>query len=252
VALKVIREEYVQDLIQRKRFLNEGHLVDRLAHPNIVKVFERGEYQQTLYIAMELLSGNSLAEIIRSRERLPLTGCLRILEQLADALAQLHGQGIVHRDIKPENVLLLRETGDPFRVKLLDFGLARDQSLTRLTETGQILGTIAYMAPEQITERLVSPAGDIYALGVVLYELLTLEKPFLGETPAEIIRAILETPPLEPARFHSALPVAWNRLVLSMLSKAPAQRPTADLLLEMLSALPTPGETGVAVREIPH
>ena len=200
VAIKLIRDEHASDAAQRRRFLNEAYLVDQLDHPNIIKVYERGEHQQTLYIAMELLAGRSLAETIRGNEQLPLADCCRIMSQLADALGQIHRQGILHRDIKPENVMLLDGAGSR-TVKLLDFGLARDQSLTRLTETGEILGTVAYLPPEQITQRHFSAAGDIYALGVVFYELLTMEKPFLGENPGEVIRAVLEQGTAAPFPF---------------------------------------------------
>jgi tetratricopeptide (TPR) repeat protein/tRNA A-37 threonylcarbamoyl transferase component Bud32 len=235
VALKLIREEHASDPVQRKRFLNEAYLVDRLDHPNIIKVFERGEYQQTLFIAMELLDGDSLADVIRAGERLPVSECLGIMRQLADALACIHGQGILHRDVKPANVMLTSGAG-AHRAKLLDFGLARSPSLTRLTETGEILGTVYYMAPELISQRQASAASDVYALGVVLYELLTLEKPFLGENPGEIIRAILENEPVSPAHFRPDLSAEQAALVLRMLSKAPEQRPADDDLLAAFAA----------------
>jgi tetratricopeptide (TPR) repeat protein/tRNA A-37 threonylcarbamoyl transferase component Bud32 len=235
VALKLIREEHASEPVQRKRFLNEAYLVDRLDHPNIIKVFERGEYQQTLFIAMELLAGKSLADVIRSGERLPVSECLGIMRQLADALARIHGQGILHRDVKPANVMLANGAA-PLRVKLLDFGLAQSPSLTRLTETGEILGTVYYMAPELISQRQASAASDVYALGVVLYELLTLEKPFLGENPGEIIRAILENEPVSPARFRPDLSAEQAALVLRMLSKTPEQRPADDDLLAAFAA----------------
>jgi tetratricopeptide (TPR) repeat protein/tRNA A-37 threonylcarbamoyl transferase component Bud32 len=235
VALKLIREEHASDPVQRKRFLNEAYLVDRLDHPNIVKVFERGEYQQTLFIAMELLDGKSLADVIRSGERLPVSECLGIMRQLADALASIHGQGILHRDVKPANVMLTDGTGSR-KAKLLDFGLAQAPSLTRLTETGEILGTVYYMAPELISRRQASAASDIYALGVVFYELLTLEKPFLGENPGEIIRAILENEPLTPAHFRPDLSASQAALVLRMLSKIPEQRPEDEDLLVAFAA----------------
>jgi tetratricopeptide (TPR) repeat protein len=236
VALKVIREEHASDQIQRKRFLNEAYLVDQLNHPNIIKVFERGEYQQTLYIAMEMLPGKSLAQVIRSGTRFTLAECYSIMRQLSDALTQIHSQGILHRDIKPENVMLLNGTSQTKTVKLLDFGLARAPSLTHLTETGEILGTVYYLAPEIITQRQVSAAGDVYALGVIFYELLTLEKPFLGENPAEIIRAILEREPINPSHFRPDLSAEQTTLVLRMLSKIPEQRPVGDELLTAFAA----------------
>jgi serine/threonine-protein kinase len=158
------------------------------------------------------------------------------MRQLSDALTQIHSRGILHRDIKPENVMLLNGTAQTKTVKLLDFGLARAPSLTHLTETGEILGTVYYLAPEIITQRQVSAAGDIYALGVIFYELLTLEKPFLGENPAEIIRAILEKEPINPSHFRPDLSVEQTTLVLRMLSKNPGQRPAGDELLIAFAA----------------
>lgn len=235
VALKLIREEHASDPVQRKRFLNEAYLVDQLDHPNIVKVYERGEYQQALFIAMEFLPGRPLADVIRSGERLAMGECLGIMRQLAGALAGIHSQGILHRDVKPANVMLTDGAG-PRTAKLLDFGLARAPSLTRLTETGEILGTVYYMAPELISLRQSSGASDIYALGVVFYEMLTLEKPFLGENPGEIIRAILENEPVSPAHFRPDLSAEQAALVLRMLSKDPLRRPTDAELTELLAA----------------
>jgi serine/threonine protein kinase len=234
VALKVIREDIAGDPAQRKRFLNEAYLVDQLSHPNIVQVYERGEHEQTLYIAMELLEGRSLAQVIEQGERLSLSFCSRTLAQLADAVAQIHSQGIIHRDIKPENVMLVGGDIGSQDVKLLDFGLARAPSLTRLTRMGEILGTVTYLAPEQISRREVSTAGDVYAMGVVFYELLTLEKPFLGDTPGEIVKQILDAEPLDPSRFREDLPGGLNQLVLEMVAKDPAARPEAAEVVRRL------------------
>ncbi len=236
VAIKLIREEYASDPVQRKRFLNEAYLVDQLDHPNIIKVFERGEYQHTLYIAMELLPGKSLAAVIRNGQRLTLNECLLIMRQLANALAGIHSKGILHRDVKAANIMLAGDHGGGCTVKLLDFGLAQAPSLTRLTETGEILGTVYYMAPELITQRQASAASDIYALGVVYYEMLTQEKPFLGENPGEIIRAILESEPLPLERFRTDLAPGQAALVLRMLSKDPTLRPSGDDLLAAFAA----------------
>jgi len=132
--------------------------------------------------------------------------------------------------------MLTNGHADPRLVKLLDFGLAQSPSLTHLTETGEILGTVFYMAPELITRRQVSAASDIYALGVVFYEMLTLEKPFLGENPGEIIRAILENEPLNPVHFRSDLTADQAALVMRMINKDPGQRPADEDLLAAFSA----------------
>jgi tetratricopeptide (TPR) repeat protein len=237
VAIKVIREEYSQDPVQRKRFLNEAILVDQLNHPNIVKVFERGEYNQQLFIAMEFLQGQSLADLIQKGENIPITDGLNIMRQLVNALAKVHSKGIIHRDLKPENILLIEKKENKYFVKLLDFGLAKSQSLTRLTETGQILGTVNYLPPEQITHQEVSLASDIYALGVVFYEMLTLEKPFLGDYTIDIIKQIIEKEPIEPCKLRSEIPAELNDLILKMLSKKIEARPTEEMVLASIEYL---------------
>lgn len=231
VALKVIRDEYTKDPLHRKRFLNEARMVDQMDHPNIVKVYERGESDERLFIAMEMLQGRSLAEIIRNHERLPINHCISIMGQMVDAVAKIHSRGIVHRDLKPENIMILDTENNEPAAKLLDFGLARTQSLTRLTETGEILGTINYLPPERISHQDFSAAGDIYSLGVVFYEMFTVEKPFLGETPIDIIKQILEKEPVEPFSFRPDIPGDLNTLIMEMMNKEPGKRPSEDVVL---------------------
>ena len=198
-AVKVIREELSSDPAVRQRFVNEAAIVDQLHHPNIVRIFERGEHDGRLFIAMELLDGPSLADVIGRGEVVPVPDCLDVMAQLADALAKIHSKGIVHRDLKPENVVLVEADGRKNVVKLLDFGLATTHSLTRLTQTGMILGTISYLSPEQITDRSVTAASDLYSLGVVAYELLTLVR---SPSPAR-------RPPTSSSRSSTASP--WRR-----------------------------------------
>ena len=236
-AVKVIREELSSDPAVRQRFVNEAAIVDQLHHPNIIRIFERGEHDGKLFIAMELLNGPSLADVIRRGETVPVPDCLGIMSQLADALAKIHSKGIVHRDLKPENVVLVEADGGKNVVKLLDFGLATSHSLTRLTQTGMILGTISYLPPEQITDRSVTAASDLYSLGVVAYELLTLRKPFPGETPADIIKQILDREPAAPISFRPEIPERLNGLILEMLSKNPASRPDDAALVIRLDEL---------------
>jgi ligand-binding sensor domain-containing protein/tRNA A-37 threonylcarbamoyl transferase component Bud32 len=230
VALKVIREEFTTDEMQRKRFLNEALLIDRLDHPNIVNVIERGEYNNQLFLVMEMLEGESLAELIRKNVKFSIQEAAGIMNQLVDALAKIHEKGIIHRDLKPENIMVMEKEETRYFVKLLDFGLARDQTLTRLTETGEILGTINYLPPERISRQTLSPAGDIYSLGIIFYEMLTLEKPFLGETPVDIIKCILEKEPLEPGKFRPDLADELNRLILDMMIKEPEKRPSLEVV----------------------
>ena len=242
LAVKVIREELSGDPAVRRRFVNEAAIVDQLHHPNVVRVLERGEHDGRLYIAMELLEGPSLADVIRSGPALPVEECLEVLAQLADALTRIHSKGVVHRDLKPENVVLVRADGRTNVVKLLDFGLATAQSVTRLTQAGMIMGTISYLSPEQITDGRVTSASDLYSLGVVAYELLTREKPFPGETPTEVIRKVLGGLPVPPAALRAGIPAALEGLVLALLSKEPSSRPDDATVVarlgELLSAYP--------------
>jgi tetratricopeptide (TPR) repeat protein/tRNA A-37 threonylcarbamoyl transferase component Bud32 len=231
-ALKVIRDEYAADDAVRKRFLHEAAVVDQLDHPHIVTVHERGEHDGRLFMAMELLDGVTLADRIAGGERLEVVDCLRVMMQLADVVAELHARGVVHRDLKPDNVLLIDREGDPFFVKLLDFGLARSQSLTRLTETGMIVGTIGYLAPEQITDQISTPASDVYALGVVMYEMLTRQPPFPGDSPVVVIRQILEEEPVRPTSLRSDIGGDLDALVQAMMAKDPAVRPSAKAVVE--------------------
>ncbi len=234
VAVKVIREEHAEDAVLRRRFLNEAALVDRLDHPNIVKVIERGETNRQLFMAMEFLEGTTLAALVARRETLPLARCLHVMLQLAAAVRKVHERGIVHRDLKPENVMLVQRDGDRDFVKLLDFGLARADALTRLTETGMIVGSINYVAPEQISDHTFTAASDIYSLGVTFFELVTLEKPFLGEGPADVIRQVLEKAPIAPTALRPDLPPRLDRLILAMLAKRPGERPTGGEVADVL------------------
>jgi serine/threonine-protein kinase len=141
---------------------------------------------------------------------------------------------VLHRDLKPENVVMIEREGDPHYVKLLDFGLARTQSLTRLTQSGMFVGTLGYLAPEQITEQKYSTASDIYALGVISYELLTRQPAFPGDTPVDIIKQILEASPVPPQDYRPEISDALNDLILSMMEKDPAARPDGATIAELL------------------
>lgn len=238
-ALKLIRDEHAADPAVRRRFLHEAAVVDQLTHPNIVRVHERGEDSGRLYIAMELLEGPSLADLIRRGERLAIPACVHVMRQLAEVMAAVHAKGVLHRDLKPANVVLVEQEGDPHYVKLLDFGLARSQSLTRLTGTGTILGTLAYLPPEQITEQSFTAASDVYALGVVFYELLTFAPAFPGDTPVEVIKQILRGEVVPPRQLRPDLPEELERVVLAMIATVPAARPGDAELVDRLQALDT-------------
>jgi tetratricopeptide (TPR) repeat protein len=244
VALKVVREDLSRDENQRRRLLHEGALVDQLSHPNVVRVLERGEHEGAVYIAMELLGGETLAARIRSGRTLTISAACEIVRQLVEVTARIHEKGILHRDLKPDNIMLL-DASDAPRVKLLDFGLATSSSLSSLTQTGQVMGTLHYLPPERITGSDFTAAGDLYALGVVFYETLTLQKPFVGDLPIDIIRQILDKDPLPPSRLRADVPPALDDLVLTMLSRDPTRRPEARTILRRLVPLVDTGSVAI-------
>jgi len=234
VALKVLKEEYSTDDIQIRRFKREAVVIDQIEHPNIVRIIERGEHGQHLYIAMEWLSGKTLAERLTEDERLSIRDCLHIMEQVAGALAAIHRKNIIHRDLKPDNIMLVRQGNDPLYVKLLDFGLAKAGTFSKLTETGMVIGTLSYIAPEQITESAYSGASDIYSLGVTFYEMVTGIKPFFGETSLEIMKEILNKDPAEPMRLRAETPRDLSRLIMHMIARKPGDRPLLPAVCDIL------------------
>lgn len=238
VAIKIIREEFSNDPVLTRRLKHEAILIDQLNHPNIVKVYERGEHDQQIYIVMELLQGRSMADVLREGP-MAISSVLSIGIQLANTLAAIHSKGIIHRDLKPENVMLLEQENGP-QVKLLDFDIAVSTNLTRLTETGRIMGTLHYIPPEQITHQKVLAAGDIYSLGVLLYEALTGMKPFPAELPTDIIRQILGTEPIPPKLLRPGTPDELNSIILAMLFKDPSLRPDEQALQEQLRRIGEP------------
>jgi len=237
VAIKLLREELFSDETNVKRFKQEAAIIDQLDHPNIVKVLERGQSRNAVFIAMELLQGLTLAEKIRKDKKLELHEAVHIMVQVADALAKIHAKNIIHRDLKPENIMLIEKHGDPLFVKLLDFGLAKTQFQTQLTQTGVVIGTINYLSPEQICGHGSFPASDIYALGIIFYEMITGEKPFFGETTVDIMRQILDKSPIEPIRFRFDMSFELNHLTMRMLEKDVKMRPRVTDILEKLRTI---------------
>lgn len=236
-ALKVLKEEHMLDEVQKKRFKNEALLVDRIEHPNIVKVHERGEDNENLYIAMELLKGETLAERYRTNQYPDDSRAVGIMAQVADVLVCLHKENIIHRDLKPENIMLITRDNNPDYVKLLDFGIARIPTFTHLTETGQVMGTLPYMPPEVVSAGELSHAVDIYSLGIIGYEMLTRERPFTGENPMETMKRIIHHVPPDPRDLNPTVPIELNRLLLWMIDKRPTNRPNAHEVLRKLIEL---------------
>ncbi len=237
VALKILKEEHKNDEKLKNRFKNEATIIDQLDHPNVIKVYERGEINQRLYIAMEFLDGRSLEEIIRSTDRLSIKDCLEIMHQVAKALSAIHNQGVYHCDIKPGNIMLTKRNSNELFAKLLDFDIARSQNLSSRTEKGYLMGTICYLSPEYIAHQEITAASDIYSFGVVCYELLTSEHPFMGDTAGSILRQIQEEDPFEARGFRPEISKELNDFIKKMLNKNPVKRPDGHELLTTIEKL---------------
>src|SRR5262252_8560386 len=193
VAIKILHEHYADDPEYLERFRREARAVARLSHPNIVTVIDRGDDDGRQYIVFEHVEGENLKELVVRNGRLSVQSALELALAVANGLAFAHDHGLVHRDVKPQNVLLSREG----EVKVTDFGIARSLDVEHgVTQTGTVLGTGEYLAPEQASGSPVSPATDVYSLGVVLWELLTGDVPFAGENfVAVALRHVNEPPP---------------------------------------------------------
>jgi serine/threonine-protein kinase len=237
LALKVMREEYFTDKAQVKRFKNEAAIIDRLKHPNIIKVVERGEHAGQLYMSMELVKGLNLYEFLETQKekKLEVSTAATIIAQVASAMISVHEKGIIHRDLKPANIMVSRKKDNPYFVTLLDFGLARAWDVTRLTQTGIIVGTVYYLSPELITLSEVSCAGDVYSLGIICYEMLTGQKPFDGPTNEIIHNNILDKEPKELKELRPDIPGPLNRTIMAMINKKPGDRPTMEEILRVFS-----------------
>ncbi len=232
VALKMLLGGPYASPAARARFLLEAEAVAALEHPHIVRVFAVGEHAAHPYIAMELVPGGTLADRVKAGGPLPPGDAAQVVVKLAGAVAHAHSRGVVHRDIKPGNVLL-DAAGEP---RLTDFGLAK-VGRSDLTVTGQVLGTPAYMAPEQAAGKVheVGTAADVYALGAVLYDLLTGRPPFLGDSAAVTLQKVLTEEPQRPRRLNAAIARDLETVCLKCLEKEPGKRyPTAQALADDL------------------
>src|SRR6185503_18131179 len=190
VALKLLRPEYLQDPEFSSRFRSEAQAAASLSHPNVVTVYDYGEEPSGPYIVMELVQGEDLATILRRSGPLPPRQAARIASGVAGALAAAHGRGLVHRDVKPGNVLIGRDG----QVKVVDFGIARAIAEAQVTLPGTTLGSVHYFSPEQARGEPATAASDIYALGIVLYEMLTGVRPWEGDSAAAVGLARLTGP----------------------------------------------------------
>ncbi|MGW8887697.1 Stk1 family PASTA domain-containing Ser/Thr kinase [Streptomyces sp. NPDC055749] len=226
LALKVMHPALATDASFVERFIREAKSVARLAHPNVVAVFDQGAQGAYVYLAMEYVAGCTLRDVLRERGALQPRAALDIMEPVLAALGAAHRAGFVHRDMKPENVLI----GDDGRVKVADFGLVR--AVGTVTETtGSLLGTVSYLAPEQIEHGTADTRADVYACGVVLYEMLTGGKPHTGDTAAQVIYQHLNEDVPAPSAVVPGLPVELDGLVASATARNPEVRPQDAVVL---------------------
>jgi len=221
VALKMLAAELDADEEIHRRFRREVEAIGRLSHPNIVTVYDMGQSEGHLYMAMELLEGNDLRSLIEQPGDLSLLERLRVMIEITRGLGYAHSKGVIHRDVKPANILVTT-TG---QVKILDFGLARLGTSGSITRRGVILGTPDYMSPEQATGRTVDQRSDIFSLGSVFYEFLTLEKPFGGRTLHSVLYQILSRQETPMLTLNPDLPARLAVIVHRMLAKSPDGRP---------------------------
>ena len=237
VALKVVAPDLSTEEEFRTRFLREVRIAASLDHPHVLPVYEAGEADGVLYLAMRLVEGESLAQVLEREGSLEPARALTIVTQVAEALEAAHQAGLVHRDVKPANVLLAR-AGAREHVYLCDFGVARRfQGATALTKTGGFVGSITYAAPEQITGAPIDARTDTYALGCLLYECLTGEPPFPKEHEAAVLWAHLNEPPPLPSETRPELGDAFDGIVERALAKDPGERfQTAAELAAALAA----------------
>ena len=247
VAIKVLREVYSTDRKFITRFQMEARAASSLTHPNIVQVYDYGQSADSYYIVMELIQGTDLRRYLRVHHILDVDQAVAIAHDVALGLGAAHRRQIVHRDVKPQNIMVNGEG----LVKLTDFGIAsmyKDLSAERLTTTGMTLGTVQYYAPEQAQGEIVRPAADVYALGIVLYEMLTGKPPFDGDTPVSVAVRHIQDLPEPPSHQNPKIPAGLEALILRCLEKDPRDRyADGDALAEALDnyeAEESPSMTG--------
>jgi len=224
VAIKILKQEYMGDPGFLERFRTEARLAAMVNHEGIANVFDYGEDGGSAYLVMELVPGESLAKILERERRLPAEQVLDIISQTARALDEAHKDGLVHRDVKPGNLLITPEG----LVKITDFGIARVADTVSLTATGQVMGTVQYLAPEQATGKPATGSTDIYSLGIVAYEALAGVRPFSGDSQMAIAMAQIND---APPPFGDDVDPQVASLILKCLAKRPADRPESGLTL---------------------
>ena len=232
VAVKVLNQRFVEDEAARIRFQREAKAAGRLQHANAVSVTDFGQTTDGfVYIVMELLVGRTLREVLAKEAPLDPARAVSLILQVADAVAAAHEAGVIHRDLKPANIFIVQKPDVPSVVKVLDFGIAKlaaeslDEDDPTLTVIGAMIGTPRYMSPEQCNGADLTPAADVYSMGVILYEMLTGTVPFSGTSPIAIAMKHASEPPRSPREIVAAIPEELERVVLLALEKRPEDRP---------------------------
>ncbi|CAM3228464.1 protein kinase [Corallococcus sp. ZKHCc1 1396] len=255
-AIKVMRLELVSPQ-QIQRLLVEARSVNAVRHQGIIDIFGFGILpDERPYVTMELLQGCPLSDFVRAKHRMPLESAVWVMDQMLAALGAAHAAGVVHRDLKPANVFVVESAGVPTVVKLVDFGIAKllESCESPLTSEGSIIGTPEYMSPEQVRGTSVGPPTDLYAVGVMLFQMLTGVRPFQGES-LQVMFAHVNQPPPVPSSLIPGLPPELDALVLQLLAKEPGARPaSAEVVRERLKRIPlraTPHAPSVPSRDAP-
>ncbi len=221
VALKLVKPDLARDSVFRRRFDREAQIAQRVTHPNLVRVLDTGEHEGVPYMAQEYITGGTLADRLERDGVLAAGPAVRLCSEVGSALEALHDAQLFHRDVKPANILL-DEAG---AAHVTDFGLAKDTQGSLLTRPGQTLGSLDYMAPEQIRAEEISAASDVYALGCVMFECLAGFPPFADRQGMRVLWAHLQDEPGDPLADRPELPPALGPAILSALAKDPAARP---------------------------
>ena len=262
VAVKVLNQRFVEDEAARTRFRREARAAGRLQHTNAVTVTDFGESQDGyVYLVMELLEGRTLRDVLAKEAPLDAARSVSLMMQISAAVAAAHEAGIIHRDLKPANIFIVQRAEVPAVVKVLDFGIAKlaaesleeDEPMT-LTQFGAMIGTPRYMSPEQCDGAELTPAADVYSLGVILYEMLTGTVPFSGSTPLAIAMKHTSEAPRGPREFVSSIPPELEQIVLHALEKRPQDRPAnaAEFRKELLATAERLGFEHAAVTSSPN
>jgi serine/threonine protein kinase len=221
VALKLIKGDLARDDVFRRRFAREARIARRVQHPHIVPVLDTGEYEGRPYLVQRLIEAGTLAGKIKEQGKMDVETTVRVCRQITPGLDALHVAGLIHRDMKPANILLDQQG----KAYITDFGLAKDSQGSVLTRPGQALGSVDYMAPEQIRSEDVSAATDVYALGCVVYECLCGAPPFADRQGMRVLWAHLQDPPVNPRVKRPDLSPEFGAAIMRALEKNPSQRP---------------------------